>query len=88
MQSHAYWCYKRRVSYNMGDQRLEVTTEESDLGLLVDKLLFHAHTATSVAKVFRTLGIITRIFLDLNETTLPLLFKAMVRPIIEYGNSV
>ena len=55
---------------NMGDQRLEVITEERDLGLLVDKsLLFHAHTATSVTKTFRTLGIIRRTFLDLNETT-------------------
>ena len=75
--------------YMMAGQKLEVTAEERDLGLLVDRsLLFHGHAAATVAKAFRTLGIIRRTFLDLNEVTLPLLLKAMVRPILEYGNSV
>lgn len=75
--------------YTIAGQRLEKTTEERDLGLLVDNnMMFHAHAASAVAKAFRTLGVIKRTFMNLDQETLPLLFKTMVRPILEYGNCV
>lgn len=77
------------VTYTMAGHVLEETAEERDLGLIVDKdLLFHSQSAAAVAKAFRTLGIIKRTFMHLDEVTLPLLFKTMVRPILEYGNCV
>ena len=77
------------AEYYIADQILEDTAEERDLGLLIDKsLTFHAHASTAVAKAFGVLGVIRRSFLDLNEVTLPFLFKATVRPVLEYGNCV
>ena len=75
--------------YTMAGTELETTSEEKDLGILVGRsLTFHAQAASAVAKAFRTLGMICRAFLTQDEATLPLLFKAMVRPILEYGNCV
>ena len=62
---------------------------EKDLGLLIEKSLqFHSQTSSVVARAFRTLGVIKRTFLSLNEITVPILYKTMVRPILEYSNSV
>ena len=75
----------------MARTELEMTSIEKDLGILVDRpLTFHAiaQAASALAKAFCTLGMIHRAFLTLDEATLPLLFKAMVRPILEYGNCV
>ena len=75
--------------YMMVGTELEVITEERDLGILIDaSMSFHAQTALAVKKAFRTVGMIQHTFLNLDETTLPLLFKSMVRPLIEYGNCV
>ena len=68
---------------------LETTATEKDLGLQIEESLqFHSQTSSVVTKGFRTLGIIKRTFLNLDETTLPLVYKTMVRPILEYSNSV
>ena len=78
-----------KFEYMMSDQTLETISEEKDLGVLVDNSLsFHNHTDAVVAKAYQTLGIIRRTFLNLDETTLPLLYKTMVRPILEYANTV
>ena len=66
---------------------LEETPCEKDLGLHVDnQLLFddHIHQACKKANV---MGAIRRTFKHLDIHTLPLLYKAMVRPILEYGNT-
>ena len=46
------------------------------------------HTAQVVAKSFKMLEIIKRSFEKLDEETVPLLFKSLIRPILEYGNCV
>lgn len=75
--------------YTIAGQRLEKTTEERDLGVIVDKhMTFHAQAAAAVGKAFRTLGVIKRTFKNLDQVTVPLLFKTMIRPILEYGNCV
>ena len=75
--------------YTMSNQKLEVITQEKDLGVIVDNSLsFHNHTDAVVARAYQTLGVIRRTFLNLDETTLPLVYKAMVRPILEYANTV
>ena len=75
--------------YMMVGKELEVITDERDLGIPIDaSLSFHAQAALAVKKAFRTVGIIRHTFLNLDETTLPLLFKSMVRPLLEYGKCV
>ena len=77
-----------KFDYTMANHKLETTTQEKDLGILVDdSLSFHAHTDMVVARAYQTLGIIKRTFINLDETTLALVYKAMVRPILEYANT-
>ena len=63
---------------------------ESDLGIIVDnKLKFHIKTAHIVNKGFSILGgIIKKSFENLDEHTVPILYKTLVRPILEYGNII
>ena len=79
----------KECSYTMMGHKLKETGEEKDLGITVDKSLkFHSQTSAVVARAFRQLGIIKRAFVNLDEFTLPLLYKSMVRPILEYCNTV
>ncbi|KAI8493269.1 hypothetical protein Bbelb_292730 [Branchiostoma belcheri] len=75
--------------YEIQGSTLEETSEERDLGVIVDrKLKFHAHCTAAANKAFRTLGLVKKSFQRLDKTTVPLLYKTMVRPIIEYGNVI
>ena len=63
--------------------------KERDLGVHVDSLLkFRQQAAAAVAKGTQVLAVIRRSFALKNEATLPLLFKTLVRPHLEYGNLV
>ena len=62
---------------------------EKDLGILVDnKMNFKNHVAMATTKVNKILGIIRRSYDHLTPATSVLLYKFLVMPIIEYGNSV
>ena len=78
--------------YNMGDLTLETATEEKDLGVIIesldDKLKFDKHTEAQVNKANKVLGLIQRSFETLDKETLVWLFKALVRPHLEYCNTV
>ena len=75
--------------YKMNNQYLDQVYEEKDLGIIMDKdLSFHQQTASAVKKANRSLGIIKRSFANLDAPTLTLLYKALVRPHLEYGNVV
>jgi hypothetical protein len=68
---------------------LEVTGIEKDLGVLVDdKLKFQPHTNTAVNKGNRMLGIIRRSFQHLDRHNMTHLYKSLVRPVLEYGNTI
>ena len=70
----------------MNNHFLELTNEEKDLGVIVnDSLKFHRHTAAAVKKANPVLGVIKKSFTTLDTTTLPLLYKPMVRIHLEYG---
>ena len=45
-------------------------------------------TIEVVAKSFKMLGMIKKSFEKLDEETVPLLFKSVIRPILKYGNCV
>ena len=78
-----------RMKYQMGASTLETTTNEKDLGVIIDEQLkFHQHVTTAVNKASRMLGLVRATFTCLDETTIPRLFTTMVRPHLEYGNSI
>ena len=78
-------CWK----YKMSGRPLEDVDEEKDLGVIIDKdLKFHRQAAAAVKKANSSLGIIKKSFTFLDEETLPLLFKSLVRPHLEYGNVI
>ena len=75
--------------YRMNGKGLEHIEEEKDLGVLIDeKLDFHRQAAAAIKKAKRVLGLVKRTFLNLDATTLPLLFTSLVRSHLEYGNVI
>ena len=67
---------------------LEETKVEKDLGVHIDnELKFSEHIHTSVKKANSVLGIIKRNFVNFDSKTLCQLYKSLVRPLLEYGNT-
>ena len=78
-----------RYEYNMGDLTLETATEENYSGGIIDKKLkFDKHTGAQVNKANKVLGLLRRSFETLEGETIVWLFKALVRPHLEYCNAV
>lgn len=76
-----------RSTYAIQGIPLQQTSVERDLGVLVDEQLkFREQAAAAASRANRVLGLIKHAFCQLNCSTLPLLYKAIVRPILEYGN--
>jgi hypothetical protein len=73
-----------------GDERvIETCTTEKDLGVTFDALLnFDAHINSAIGKANRMLGLIKRAFDYLTRESFLKLYKALVRPHLEYGNAV
>jgi len=68
---------------------LEKVNSMVDLGVRFDNnLTFREHMSEKINKVYSVLGIIKRNFIYMDEHTFFLLYKAMVRPHIEFANSV
>ena len=62
---------------------------QKDLGILFDhQLKFHSHTTDVTAKANHLLGLIRRSFDHLDSDMLVKLFVTLVRPTLEYCNSV
>ena len=76
-------------SYKMNSKTLKVVNEERDLGIIFqDDLKFNKHISTKVQKANSMLGLIIRSFDYLNKNSYIRLYKAMIRPQLEYGNAV
>ena len=77
-----------QYAYTMFDVHLEQVGGEKDLGVIIDSSLkFRKQAAAAVAKANRVLGAIRRSFEHIDQQTLPLLYKTLVRPLLEYGNA-
>ena len=75
--------------YSMEDNPLACTSVERDLGICVDaELKFREQASSAVAKATQVLAVIRRSFAVIDQVTLPLLFKTLVRPHLEYGNLI
>ena len=63
----------------MNGNLLESVDSEKDFGVIMDsELKFHIHTSSAIKKANKILGLIKRTFV----------YKSMVRPILEYGNTI
>ena len=79
----------RHHVYSLRGTALEETSAEKDLGVFIDvDLKFRKQAAAAVSKASQVLAVIRRSFQLLDKTTLPMLFKTLVRPHLEYGNIV
>lgn len=79
----------QEFEFYMRGIQLDSTEVERDLGVHIDPLLkFRQQAAAAVAKATQVLAVIRRSFALIDEMTLPLLFKSLVRPHLEYGNLV
>ena len=76
-------------NYSMNGNILNYTEEECDLGLTIDcKLNFESHISSKINKANKIMGLIRRSFTFLDKHTFNKLFKAFVRPNLEYANTV
>ena len=68
---------------------LEHVKTIQDLGVTVDtKLSFEDHIYEKIGKAYQMLGIINRNFKQLDKDAFILLYKSLVRSLLEYGQSV
>ena len=80
---------KLRRNYHVGNIELKASEAEKDLGLWVDnKLKFHLQTDKAVRQGHRMIAIIRRTFTYLDEDIFQKLYKALVRPALEYCNVI
>ena len=75
--------------YFLGGTQLSHSASERDLGVQIDaELKFHEHTARVIKKCKSLISIIKRSFCCLDKGMMVKLYKALIRPVAEYGNSV
>jgi len=68
---------------------LEKLNSINDFGVIFDSnLTLKDHVAQKINKAYSILGIIKRNFIHLDKSGFILLYKSMVRPHLEYANSV
>ena len=79
----------KKLTYEMDGKKLKQVKEEKDLGVLVDdELKFHKQTSSAIKKANGVLGMMKKSFSAFDDTNLPILYKTLVRPHLEYGNVV
>ena len=81
--------YSYTMKEGTGRILLQRTQCEKDLGVFVDdELSFDYHINQAIAKSNRILGLIRRTYTHLDENSMKTLYTSLVRPHLEYGNSV
>ena len=83
----------QNVKYSMGTLEgrieLEQVQYEKDLGVIFDTdLKFSQHIQENITKANQRIGLIRRNFKYLNRTSFLMLYKSLVRPILEYCSPV
>ena len=77
--------------YTMGPDKHQLSKSEveKDIGVFIDeKLSFDTHISAKVNKANQMMGTIRRTYEYLDESSFLLLYKALVRPHLEYANQV
>ena len=82
-------CKVMHFGFKNQHQSLNTSDNEKDLGVFVDdKLKFHIPAASASKKANQMLGIIKKAYTSREPSTTCVLYKAMVRPHLEYGNAI
>ncbi len=75
--------------YSLNGTYLLEATEQKDLGVLVSNDLKPSHHITSICKrANQRIGMIKRCFSHFTEEKISILYKAIIRPILEYASVV
>ena len=75
--------------YHIGEELLEPTNEEKDLGVTIDQeLKFHRHVALATKRANGVLSQIRRTIKYKEKEIIIPLYMALVRPLLEYGNVI
>ena len=78
-----------RFAYKINGLPLEQVESYKDLGVLFDPfLLFNQHISNIVNKAYSMLGLIHRNFRELFRECFVVSYKSLVRPNLEYANTV
>ena len=86
---HANTHAKYFMKHNGSEMVLESASEEKDLGVWIDeKLKFTNHVGHVMAKSNQILGLIKRSFVYRDTEVIKKLFTTLVRPHVEYANTV
>lgn len=81
--------YEMRKHVSTETNRLQATELEKDLGVNMDnELKFSKHIEIQVNKANRLLGLVRRSYEYLDSEAMKLLFVALIRPHLEFGNVV
>ncbi|MES9971492.1 MAG: reverse transcriptase family protein, partial [Candidatus Thiodiazotropha sp.] len=79
----------QEYQYTLHFEDIDSDTEEKDLGVIFQRdLKFSSHIATKVNKANSILSLIIRTFDFIEQDSFVLLYKALVRPHVEYGNTI
>ena len=79
------YCIKKRDSRHT----IQKVDSIKDLGILFDtRLNFKDHIQEKINKVYNMIGLLKRNFVHVDGYTFILLYKTLVRPHLEYANSV
>ena len=71
--------------YTMGAQKIAHSTEEKDLGVVINQTLSPSHhIATYVSRANRIVGLIKRTYENMSKRNIIALYKSLVRPHLEY----
>jgi hypothetical protein len=80
---------KYEMSTESGRCALKRTVTEKDIGVMIEpNLKFQIHISNAVSKANRIVGVIRRTYSYLDEESFLKLYKALVRPHLEYANCV
>ena len=75
----------KNFNYNIGGVKIKAVEKEKDLGVIIDKgFTFTEHIAAVVKKTNQMLGIIKRKVKNKTKDIIVRLYKALVRPHLEY----
>ena len=73
----------------MNNLEIAEDEQEKDLGIMFQKdLKFTQHISGKISKANSTLGLISRTFSYIDQPTFLKLYTALVRPHLEYGNTI
>ena len=76
-------------SISLNNIQVESTTYQKHLGLILDeKLNFKQHVESAISKINKGIGVIKKLRYSLPRKSLVTIYKAFLRPLIDYGDII